>query len=114
LHMCMAVTTWSVLREDQEQLEAKLKELDPDHGSDGDASKTCEDCHLVAPTFVLPPSRSRRWCGECAKDHAGAVDVVPVVGGPHVNCCGRCETGTILGWMNKGQAVQKQLVPPRP
>jgi hypothetical protein len=62
----------------------------------------------AVPSLAAAASRSVTAHGDAS------VGVVPVVGGPHVNCCGRCETGIIFGWMNKGQAVQKQRVPPRP
>ena len=40
------------------------------------SSKKCEDCGLKQPTFGLPAEGGRkRWCGGCAKGHAGAAAV---------------------------------------
>ena len=39
------------------------------------ASK-CEDCALKRPSFGLPAEGKRRWCGGCAKAHAGARNIV--------------------------------------
>jgi hypothetical protein len=38
-------------------------------------SKKCEGCGLKQPSFGLPAEGKRRWCGGCAKGHAGAVDI---------------------------------------
>ena len=39
--------------------------------------RMCEDCALGQPRFGLPAEGGRRrWCGGCAKAHAGARDVV--------------------------------------
>ena len=35
----------------------------------------CEDCALRQPSFGLPAEGRTRWCGGCAKAHAGARDV---------------------------------------
>ena len=38
-------------------------------------NKRCEDCEVKEPRFGLPAEgKARRWCGGCAKGHAGAVD----------------------------------------
>ena len=37
-------------------------------------SAKCEDCLQQKAQFGLPPRRKKRWCGGCAKVHAGAVD----------------------------------------
>jgi len=42
----------------------------------GRKRKHCEDCGLKQPCFGLPTDRKSRWCGGCAKEHAGAVNVV--------------------------------------
>jgi hypothetical protein len=39
-------------------------------------NKKCEDCQLKQPSFGLPADRKKRWCGVCAKGHAGVVNVV--------------------------------------
>ena len=33
--------------------------------------KRCEDCALKVPNFGLPAEGRKRWCGGCAKAHAG-------------------------------------------
>ena len=38
--------------------------------------KKCEDCQLKGPSCGLPAEGKARWCGGCAKGHAGAVAVV--------------------------------------
>ena len=40
-------------------------------------NKKCEDCQLKLPSFGLPAEGTGRWrwCGGCAKGHAGAVDI---------------------------------------
>jgi hypothetical protein len=38
-------------------------------------NKKCEGCGLKRPNFGLPLDGKRRWCGGCAKGHAGAVVV---------------------------------------
>jgi hypothetical protein len=40
-------------------------------------SKKCEGCGLQRPSFGLPAEGKMRWCGGCAKAHAGAVNVNP-------------------------------------
>ena len=35
----------------------------------------CEECELKQPSFGLPAEGKTRWCGGCAKGHAGAVNV---------------------------------------
>jgi hypothetical protein len=35
----------------------------------------CEGCRLKQANFGLPGEGAARWCGGCAKAHAGAVDV---------------------------------------
>ena len=35
--------------------------------------KKCEDCQLKMPSFGLPAHGKKRWCGGCAKAHAGVV-----------------------------------------
>jgi LSD1 subclass zinc finger protein len=41
----------------------------------GAAKKMCEGCQLKAPSFGLPAEGKKRWCGGCAKGHAGAEHV---------------------------------------
>ena len=36
----------------------------------------CEDCALKGASFGLAAEGRRRWCGGCAKAHAGARDLV--------------------------------------
>jgi hypothetical protein len=43
-------------------------------------TKKCEGCQLKETTFGLLAEGKRRWCGGCAKAHAGAVSL-----------CKRCE-----------------------
>ena len=35
-------------------------------------TKKCEACGLKQPSFGLPGEGKKRWCGGCAKAHAGA------------------------------------------
>jgi hypothetical protein len=37
--------------------------------------RKCEGCKLKQPSFGLPAEGKARWCGGCAKEHAGAEDV---------------------------------------
>ena len=37
--------------------------------------KMCEDCSMKQPSFGLPAEGKVRWCGGCAKAHAGVVNV---------------------------------------
>ena len=39
------------------------------------SSKKCEDCKLKQSNFGLPAEGTKRWCGTCAKQHVGAVNV---------------------------------------
>ena len=34
--------------------------------------KVCEDCKQKQPHFGMPSAKVKRWCGGCAKQHAGA------------------------------------------
>ena len=34
--------------------------------------KVCEDCKQTQPHFGMPSAKVKRWCGGCAKQHAGA------------------------------------------
>eukprot|EP01044_Picomonas_judraskeda_P010663 COSAG03_NODE_1390_length_4180_cov_3.362411_3_plen_256_part_00 len=36
----------------------------------------CMDCKVKRANFGLPNDRLRRWCGTCARQHEGAIDVV--------------------------------------
>ena len=38
-------------------------------------TRKCEDCAQKRPAFGLPAEGKTRWCGSCAKAHAGAVDI---------------------------------------
>jgi hypothetical protein len=48
----------------------------------GASNKKCEGCEKKDPpvtrtaTFGLSKDRVRRWCGGCAGDHEGAIDIV--------------------------------------
>ena len=38
--------------------------------------RKCEDCQTKRPHFGLPDEpKKERWCGVCAKQHAGSVDI---------------------------------------
>eukprot|EP01050_Picozoa_sp_SAG11_P027361 SAG11_NODE_6898_length_1229_cov_1.825664_1_plen_154_part_00 len=38
-------------------------------------SDQCEDCKLKHAHFGNPTNGRRRWCGGCAKQHRGAIDI---------------------------------------
>ena len=39
------------------------------------SKRKCEGCQLKQANFGLPAEGKRRWCGGCAKGHAGAVSI---------------------------------------